>query len=87
MANYDELLGALVGVSSSPVSIYEGLSTGDWDVSCQHLERGGFPSPVDSQQPETLMKTMGRPPLEKKQCSVDTSLIGKHPLGDISNIP
>lgn len=44
---------------ASPVSVQEGIPCGDGDVSGQHLEAGGFPGPVDSQQPETLAETTG----------------------------
>lgn len=42
---------------ASPVSVKEGLPAGDGNVAGQHLEGGGFPGAVDSQQPETLANT------------------------------
>lgn len=88
VANYDEVLGALVGVRASPVSIQEGLSTGDWDVSCQHLERGGFSSSVDSQQAETLAGTMSGGVRQGKQCFTVSlkNRQGKPAWDDISSL-
>lgn len=55
--------GAVVGgqrCHASPVPVEEGLAAGDGDVSGQHLEGGGLPGSVDSQQPKTLADTTGR---------------------------